>query len=308
MIKSMCRRAVSAFLVVCLFSLCLTIGSSTSVSATVKLNAKSKTIDVGSTFSLKISGTTKKVVWTSSDKKIVTVSKSGKIKGIKGGSANITAKVDNKKYVCKIKVRPVINKKTAWVEAGQKVTLKIKGTNKKVKWSSSNTKIATVNSKGEVITKKKGSVTIKGKVDGKTYKCKFTVWNKGTKESIKYIQEVVDRVNKARTKKGLKKLKLNIKLCEAAMKRSEELTERFDHLRPDGSSCFTVFGEFGFEVNSYKGENIAYGYVNPEKVMEDWMSSQGHRDNILSKDFEEIGVGVINKDGYRHWTQLFYGI
>ena len=45
----------------------------------------------------------------------------------------------------------------------------------KVKWSSSNKKVATVNSKGKVVAKKKGTAKISAKVGGKTYRCKVTV-------------------------------------------------------------------------------------------------------------------------------------
>ena len=82
-------------------------------------------------------------------------------------------------------------KKTLYV--GNKYTLKIKGTKKKVKWTSSNKKVATVNSKGKVTAKKKGTATITAKVSGKKYKCKITVKSKKstyksqTKSSTVYI-------------------------------------------------------------------------------------------------------------------------
>ena len=67
-------------------------------------------------------------------------------------------------------------KKTLYV--GEKYTLKIKGTNKKAKWwKSSNTKVATVNSKGKVTAKKKGTTKITVKVAGKKYKCTIKVKN-----------------------------------------------------------------------------------------------------------------------------------
>ena len=68
-----------------------------------------------------------------------------------------------------------ISKKKKTLRVGDKYTLKITGTSKKVKWSSSNKKVATVNSKGKVKAKKKGTATITAKVGGKKYKCKITV-------------------------------------------------------------------------------------------------------------------------------------
>lgn len=64
-------------------------------------------------------------------------------------------------------------KKTLYV--GDKCTLKIKNTRKKVKWTSSNKSVATVNSKGKVTAKKKGTTTITAKIGNKKYKCKITV-------------------------------------------------------------------------------------------------------------------------------------
>lgn len=79
--------------------------------------------------------------------------------------------------VTKAKVR--LNKKTAEMTVGGSITLKVKGTKKKAKWTSSNKKIATVKAsgkvKGKVTAKKAGKVTITAKVSGKKYKCKITV-------------------------------------------------------------------------------------------------------------------------------------
>ena len=68
-----------------------------------------------------------------------------------------------------------ISKTKYTMNKGEKYTLKIKGTKKSVKWSSSNKKIATINSKGKVTAKKKGTVTITAKVGSKKYKCKIKV-------------------------------------------------------------------------------------------------------------------------------------
>lgn len=71
-----------------------------------------------------------------------------------------------------------LNKKSVTLTKGKTTTLKVTGTKKKVKWSSSNKKIATVSSKGKVTAKKAGTTYINAKVNGKTLKCKVTVKNK----------------------------------------------------------------------------------------------------------------------------------
>lgn len=71
-----------------------------------------------------------------------------------------------------------MNKTKLSLKVGEKATLKVLGTKKNVKWNSSNKKVATVSSKGQVTAKKQGSTTITAKVDKKTYTCKVTVQNK----------------------------------------------------------------------------------------------------------------------------------
>jgi uncharacterized protein YkwD len=54
------------------------------------------------------------------------------------------------------------------------------------------------------------------------------------------------------------------------------------------------------------GENIAKGQTTPEQVMNAWMNSQGHRENILNKNYTQIGVGIAKaSNGQYIWTQLF---
>lgn len=72
---------------------------------TVKLNVTKKTLTVGQSFQLRILGTTKKIAWSSSKKSIAIVSKSGKVTAKAVGTATITARVDNKKYTCKVTVK-----------------------------------------------------------------------------------------------------------------------------------------------------------------------------------------------------------
>ena len=52
-------------------------------------------------------------------------------------------------------------------------------------------------------------------------------------------------------------------------------------------------------------ENIAYGQSAPEAVVQSWMSSSGHRANILSSSFTTIGVGCTVVNGTAYWAQLF---
>ena len=169
--------------------------------AVSNLPAKQLTLKKGKTFTLKPKVTvtgkiSKKVTYKTSNKKIVTVSAKGKITAKKKGTAKIyvISKADKKKK-CTITVTvgtPVtkvkLNKTKSTMTVGKKQTLKATVTPKKassraVVWKSSNTKIATVSSKGVVKAKKAGTATITATAkdgSGKKAACKITVKKKKT--------------------------------------------------------------------------------------------------------------------------------
>ena len=71
----------------------------------VALNKTKLTLTVGKSYKLKLKNNKKKIKWFSSKKKVATVSKTGKVKAKRAGTARITAKVGKKKYVCKVTVK-----------------------------------------------------------------------------------------------------------------------------------------------------------------------------------------------------------
>ena len=144
--------------------------------ASVKLNKTKIVLVVGQTYNLKVSGTKKTPKWSSSNKKIVSVTKKGVVKGLKKGTATITAKIGKKKYKCKVTVEaPKLSSTKKTVTAGTSFALKLNGTKRTVKWYTSNKKIATVSKKGVVKTLRAGSVKITAKLGGKSYVCRLTV-------------------------------------------------------------------------------------------------------------------------------------
>ena len=86
-----------------------------------------------------------------------------------------------------------ISKKKCTLTKGKSVTLKISGTDSEVKWSSSNKKVATVNSKGKVTAKKKGTAVITAKVGSDTYECKVTVKNPESASTDKTASSSTDK-------------------------------------------------------------------------------------------------------------------
>ena len=115
--------------------------------------------------------------YSSSDKSIATVSKKGKVTGVKAGEVTIKCKTQTGSVSCKVTViKPHMNKTSAISCVGDTVKLKVVGATKTVKWSSSNKKVATVNSAGKVKGISKGTVTITAKMDSLKYTSKIKVY------------------------------------------------------------------------------------------------------------------------------------
>lgn len=128
--------------------------------------------------------------------------------------------------------------------------------------------------------------------------------NDGADQEAEFAAEVVRLVNIERAKAGLSALETDYIVQEAAQVRAREIELSFSHTRPDGRSCFTALDEVG-AVYSGAGENIAYGQHDPEEVMEAWMNSTGHRENILNESYTHIGVGCYESGGTYYWSQFF---
>lgn len=149
--------------------------SSGSSSTKVKLNKTSATLTEGKTLQLKLNGTSSKANWTSNQKSVATVNSKGLVTAKKKGSAVITAQVGSKNYSCKLTVKALsLNKTKVSLTPGQNTVLKL-DTSKKIKWSSSNKKVASVTSKGKVTAKQAGKATITASVGKKKYTCVVTV-------------------------------------------------------------------------------------------------------------------------------------
>ena len=102
-----------------------------------------------------------------------------------------------------------------------------------------------------------------------------------------FERAVINLTNQERTKRGLRPLKINTQMMSFA--RSWSVTQsrtRMHHSR----------GPYG--------ENVAYGQSTPQAVMQAWMTSPGHRRNILNSRYTEIGVGYVY-NGRPYHTQVF---
>ena len=128
-----------------------------------------------------------------------------------------------------------------------------------------------------------------------------------TQNMGKYDLEVLQFVNQERLKEGLPTLTYNAKLANLADVKAADMRDNnyFSHTSPKYGSPFDMMKQFGIRY-SFAGENIAKGQKTPESVMDAWMNSSGHRANILSDNYEQLGVGYeTDKSGNTYWVQMF---
>ena len=123
---------------------------------------------------------------------------------------------------------------------------------------------------------------------------------------LQYEAEVIRLVNDIRKQNGLNPLAANWELSRVARYKSQDMVDNryFAHNSPTYGTPFEMMRAFGLSFRT-AGENIAYGYATPQKVVDGWMNSSGHRANILNASYKQIGVGYVAKGNY--WTQMFMG-
>jgi uncharacterized protein YkwD len=108
-------------------------------------------------------------------------------------------------------------------------------------------------------------------------------------------QDILTLVNQAREESGAEPLVYNEKLALSALDKAQHMKENeyFDHVSPQGLQPWYFAQKRNYEYKNF-GENLAEGFFSAESVHEGWMNSDGHRENILSRKFQEIGVGILD--------------
>ncbi|MNW42442.1 Cysteine-rich secretory protein family protein [compost metagenome] len=119
-----------------------------------------------------------------------------------------------------------------------------------------------------------------------------------------FAKQVVDLVNQERAKAGLQPLKSDAALTNVAMIKAKDMYNNnyFDHNSPTLGSPFDLMKSEGIQYRT-AGENIAKGQRTPQEVMNAWMNSEGHRQNIMNANYTSIGVAYYNGE----WVQEFTG-
>ncbi len=121
--------------------------------------------------------------------------------------------------------------------------------------------------------------------------------------------EIVARTNRERVSLGLEPLARSVALTRAAKLQASQMADRakLAHELP-GAAYPTLdnrLAAVGYFMRA-SGENVAEGYPSPAAVVAGWMTSPGHRANIVSTNFTEMGAAVATaKNGRRFYAQVF---
>ena len=111
--------------------------------------------------------------------------------------------------------------------------------------------------------------------------------------------EANNLVNEEREEAGLNALTWDSNLETVASVRASEISEKFSHTRPNGKQWYTVNSKI------QGGENLAFGYDNAEDVVDAWMNSPTHRENILYDEFEKVAISIYEENGTYYIAQEY---
>ncbi|HAM37678.1 TPA: hypothetical protein DCP42_03125, partial [Patescibacteria group bacterium] len=105
---------------------------------------------------------------------------------------------------------------------------------------------------------------------------------------------IISLTNQERSANGLNTLKDNSKLAAAALAKANNMFEEqyWDHFGPNGETPWQYIRAEGYDY-VYAGENLAKGFQTSEGVHEAWMASPTHAANIMSANYKDIGVAVV---------------
>ena len=111
--------------------------------------------------------------------------------------------------------------------------------------------------------------------------------------------EASNLINDIREENNLESLDWDINLETVADVRANEISDVFSHTRPNGQPWSTVNSKI------QGGENLAFGYDTPKEVVQAWMDSESHKENILYPDFEKCAIAIYENDDVLYWTEQF---
>lgn len=109
------------------------------------------------------------------------------------------------------------------------------------------------------------------------------------------LEQLVADTNAERVKQGLSPLHLDSELSVAATKKAADMFAKdyWAHFAPDGGTPWGFIKGSGYEY-IYAGENLARGFLTPKAVVKAWMASPSHRENLLSRNYTDVGFAVAS--------------
>lgn len=272
--------------------------------------AKGKKIKLTATVKVKPNKkANKKVTYKSANKKIATVNKKGQVKGVKVGKTKITVtSTKNKKKKATIKVvvkkaavkKVKLNAKKATLAVGAKKTLKAtvtpkKNVSKKIAWSSSKKKIATVSAKGVVKGKKEGTATITAKAadgSGKKATCKVTV-GAGIKDvTVPNSRIVRVSLTSAKALTAADFTVQNKKTPNGAYNTSEGVEKI---VTTDGGKTYDVQLDNVSEIMSYSYVKVTVSALKVDRTKEVYVGDIPEKDSYSTTDTIQRVVGKVGK-------------
>ncbi|MDO8488416.1 MAG: CAP domain-containing protein [bacterium] len=107
--------------------------------------------------------------------------------------------------------------------------------------------------------------------------------------------EIVRLTNSRRQEKGLNTLQMNGELSAAASSKAADMVARgyWAHVSPNGTQPWYFITNAGYQYR-YAGENLARDFSDAGSIVQAWMDSPTHRDNLLSSRYKDIGVAVVD--------------
>lgn len=109
------------------------------------------------------------------------------------------------------------------------------------------------------------------------------------------VDKLYQLINEQRQKNNLPSLSLNSALSLAAQKKAENMFQEnyWSHYSPDGKTPWDFILGVGYKYE-YAGENLAKNFLFSNGVIDAWMNSTTHRENILKKEYTEVGYAIVN--------------
>lgn len=109
------------------------------------------------------------------------------------------------------------------------------------------------------------------------------------------VEKLLNLTNLERAQTGLPSLNLSPELSVAAVAKANDMFNKnyWAHNAPDGTSPWVFLTQAGYRY-LYAGENLARDFGNSEGVVSAWIASSSHRDNLLKKEYQDVGFAVVN--------------